>query len=136
MTNNIEETNELKLDFKKLKSISELKEDVVPVVIQDIHTKDVLILGYTNKIALDHTLKTGKVTLWSTSRNELWIKGSISGDYLEVVEIRVNCEQNSLLYEVKILGQGVCHTKNRDKKSRQSCYYRKIKSDLKLGLTE
>jgi phosphoribosyl-AMP cyclohydrolase len=64
---------------------------------------------------------------WSTSRDELWVKGATSGDTLELVEVRVNCEQNSLLYLVKPLGQGACHTKGADGQARPSCYYRRIK---------
>ena len=66
---------------------------------------------------------------WSTSRNELWIKGASSGDLLELVEVRVNCEQNSILYLVRPKGQGVCHTRDADGGSRSSCYYRRIAGD-------
>ena len=72
------------------------------------------------------TIKTGHATFWSTSRNELWEKGATSGDVLEIVEIRVNCEQNSLLYLVRPLGKGACHTKDKNGVARSSCYYRKL----------
>ena len=71
-------------------------------------------------------------TFWSTSRNELWIKGKTSGDYLELIEVRVNCEQNSLLYLVKPVGKGACHTKNEDGTPRRGCYYRVIGENNKL----
>ena len=74
-----------------------------------------------------HSLKTGIATFWSTSRNELWIKGATSGDTLEIVDIRVNCEQNSLLYLVRMTG-GVCHTKDAQGRTRKTCYYRSLKN--------
>ena len=64
-------------------------------------------------------------TFWSTSRNELWIKGATSGDMLELVDVRVNCEQNSLLYMVRLKGEGSCHTKENGR-ARYGCYYRSI----------
>ena len=72
-------------------------------------------------------------TFWSTSRNELWIKGKTSGDYLEIIEICVNCEQNSILYKVVPRGKGACHTKNRDGKARSGCYYRTLLNESTLG---
>ena len=99
---------------------------VVPVAVQDAESKDVLLIGYVNETALNYTLTHGVAAFWSTSRNELWIKGATSGDTLEIVEIRVNCEQNSLLYLVRPLGQGACHTRGRNGEFRLSCYYRRI----------
>ena len=89
---------------------------------------EVLIIAYGNRVALDYALANKVATFWSTSRNELWIKGATSGDTLDLLEIRVNCEQNSLLYLVRPRGQGACHTKNNRGLSRKSCYYRRIKS--------
>ena len=71
--------------------------------------------------------KTGLATFWSTSRNELWVKGATSGDTLQLVDVRVNCEQNSLLYLVRLLGGGVCHTRDADGHTRRTCYYRSLK---------
>merc|ERR1711879_88323 len=65
-------------------------------------------------------------TLWSTSRKELWIKGKTSGDYLDLVEVRCNCEQNSLLYLVRPRRTGACHTKDSKGRTRRSCYYRRL----------
>jgi phosphoribosyl-AMP cyclohydrolase len=124
--NALEEGSELKLDFAKVAKVAQCGEALLPVAVQDADTKEVLLLAYANKAAFDYTLKHGVATFWSTSRNELWIKGATSGDTLEIVEIRVNCEQNSLLYLVKPLGEGACHTKDRNGKARASCYYRKI----------
>ncbi len=123
----LEEGSELQLDFTKLQKIAKTESQVVPVVVQDADTKDVLVIAYANELALKKTLETGIATFWSTSRNELWIKGATSGDTLKIDDIRVNCEQNSLLYLVRMMGGGVCHTKDAEGKTRPTCYYRSIK---------
>jgi phosphoribosyl-AMP cyclohydrolase len=128
----IEEGNDLRLDFTKLQKIAKTGLPVLPVVVQDADSRDVLLVAYSNREALDHSLKTGIATFWSTSRNELWIKGKTSGDKLHLVDVRVNCEQNSLLYLVRMAGGGACHTKDADGKTRRTCYYRSLK-DGKLG---
>jgi len=128
----IEEGNQLNLDFTKLKKVASCDQDLVPAVAQDVESGEVLIVGYANELALQTTLKENMATFWSTSRNELWIKGKTSGDYLEIVEVCVNCEQNSLLYRVKPKGKGACHTKNADGTPRSGCYYRAIKNTNEL----
>jgi phosphoribosyl-AMP cyclohydrolase len=122
----LEEGSELLLDFEKLTQVAQRGVPLVPVAVQDADTKEVLIVAYANEEALHHALAHGVATFWSTSRNELWVKGATSGDTLELVEIRVNCEQNSLVYLVRPLGEGACHTKGADGRARKSCYYRKI----------
>ena len=128
----LEEGHELALDFTKLKKVADCGEDLVPAVAQDARTGEVLIVGYANQLALETTLKEEMATFWSTSRNELWIKGKTSGDYLQLIEVRVNCEQNSLLYKVKPMGKGACHTKNQNGAPRSGCYYRSIENGKKL----
>ena len=123
----LEEGNDLQLDFTKLQKVAKTGLPVLPVVVQDADSREVLVVAYSNQEALEHSLKTGIATFWSTSRNELWIKGKTSGDTLQVVEVRVNCEQNSLLYLVRMMGGGVCHTKDVHGKTRPTCYYRAIK---------
>lgn len=122
-----ETTTELMLDF------GPTGENLIPVVIQDRETLEVLILAFTNQIAFNTSRDTEYVTLWSRSRNELWVKGGTSGDKLKINEIRINCEQNSLLYLVSLEGRGACHVKNDDGFSRKSCYYRKLESDDTLS---
>ena len=122
----------LELDFKKLRKVSSCEADVLPAIAQDANTGEVLIVGYANQEAFNTALECGMATFWSTSRNELWIKGKTSGDYLELLEVRVNCEQNSLLYLVKPAGKGACHTKSTEGVARSGCYYRRIKPDGKL----
>lgn len=132
MSKELEEGSELMLDFTKLRKVARGEADVVPAVAQDVVTGEVLIVGYVNGLALQTARDEGLATFWSTSRNELWIKGKTSGDYLEVVEIRVNCEQNSILYRVRLKGEGSCHTKDAGGKHRLGCYYRRITPEGKL----
>jgi phosphoribosyl-AMP cyclohydrolase len=125
----IEEGKRLMLDYRKLKKVAECEEDLVPAVAQDADTGEVYIIGYVNELALHTALQEGLATFWSTSRNELWIKGKTSGDYLEIEEVRVNCEQNSILYRVRCKGKGSCHTRNQQGDARPGCYYRRVKAD-------
>ena len=128
MSKELEEGTALSLDFGKLIKIGTKDQHVVPVVLQDADTKDVLFLGYANDSALAETLKTRRAVLWSTSRNELWKKGETSGDVLHLVDVRVNCEQNSLLYLVRPAKKGCCHTKDASGATRTTCYYRALES--------
>ncbi len=129
----LEEGSRLQLDFTKLLKVAKSGSPVLPVVVQDADSHEVLVVAYANEEALAHTLKTGLATFWSTSRNELWVKGATSGDTLQIVDVRVNCEQNSLLYLVRMVGGGVCHTKDVGGQTRKTCYYRSLK-DGKLEL--
>ncbi len=99
------------------------------MVVQDERTKDVLIVAYANQLALETTLETGMATFWSTSRNELWIKGKSSGDVLKIKDVRINCEQNSLLYLVEPIKGGACHVLDKNGKSLSTCYYRRVSFD-------
>ena len=122
-----EEGTALSLDFGKLKKVVACGEDLVPAVAQDADSGEVLIVGYANQLALETALSEGLATFWSTGRNELWIKGKTSGDFLEIVEVCVNCEQNALLYRVRPKGAGACHTKDADGHARSGCYYRVLR---------
>jgi phosphoribosyl-AMP cyclohydrolase len=125
----LEEGRALHLDFDKLDKVAQTGVPVLPVVVQDARTREVLIVAYVNQEALAYTLEQGVAAFWSTSRNELWVKGATSGDSLRLVEVRVNCEQNSLLYLVEPLGKGACHTVDPAGNTRVSCYYRRIGDD-------
>lgn len=129
----LEEGIALTLDFGKLQEIGKGEAAVMPVAVQDFDTKEVLIVAYANQEALTYTLTHGVAAFWSTSRNELWVKGATSGDTLELVDVRVNCEQNSLLYLVRPLGAGACHTRGADGKARASCYYRRVEKCADSG---
>ena len=111
-------------------------KNLVPVVTQDAQTKEVLILAFANREAFEETRRSGYATYWSRSRNELWKKGLTSGDLLKIIEIRTNCEQNSLLYLVTPEGKGACHAKKPDGNPYSSCYYRKLDEDGKLEVIE
>ena len=125
----LENGGALLIDFEKLRKVAQSEDPVVPVVVQDAATREVIILAYANEKALRHTLESGLATFWSTSRHELWIKGKTSGDELHIVEVRVNCEQNSLLYLVNMKGKGSCHVKDSSGQTRFGCYYRRIKGN-------
>jgi phosphoribosyl-AMP cyclohydrolase len=128
MSTELEEGTALSLDFAKLMKLGQKQQQVVPVVLQDADSKDVLFIGYANALALAETLKTKRAVLWSTSRNELWRKGETSGDVLQLVDVRINCEQNSLLYLVRPTRSGACHTKDASGNTRVTCYYRRLES--------
>ena len=132
----LEEGTHLALDFTKLGKVAACGENVLPAVAQDVESGEVLVVGYVNQLALDTSLKEKKATFWSTSRNELWIKGLTSGNYLELVEACVNCEQNSLLYRVRQMGSGACHTNGADGTARNGCYYRTLQYDGTLAFRE
>ncbi len=132
--NVLEEGAEIQLDYEKLNRVAQTGHSVIPAAVQDVDSKAVLLIGYVNKHALDHALEHRLATFWSTSRNELWIKGATSGDMLELIDVRVNCEQNSLLYLVRLRGEGSCHTKANDR-ARYGCYYRSI-ANGKLEFTD
>ncbi len=115
----IEETNDLRLQFEK-------RGGLLPVVVQNQLTNEVLMVGYVNELALKRSLQKRIATFWSTSRNVLWTKGETSGDYLQLDEVWVDCDQDALVFRVKPLGEGVCHTKDTSGRARASCFYRRI----------
>jgi phosphoribosyl-AMP cyclohydrolase len=125
----VERSGKWLFDFTKLMQIGQKidpKNPVVPVVVQDARTKDVLICAYANEEAVMYSLEHKIAAFWSTSRNELWIKGKSSGDVLNLIEIRVNCDQNSLLYLVEPVQAGACHVKDGSGQTMPSCYYRRV----------
>ena len=93
--------------------------DLVPAVVQDAETNEVLMLAYMNAESLRLTLEKGETWFWSRSRGELWHKGATSGNVQKVVEIRVDCDADALLIRVQPAGPA-CHT------GEQSCFYRGI----------
>jgi phosphoribosyl-ATP pyrophosphohydrolase/phosphoribosyl-AMP cyclohydrolase len=92
----------MELDFNKMGGL-------VPAIIQDNYTKKVLMLGFMNQEALDKTIETGKVTFFSRTKNRLWTKGEESGNFLNVVSIKEDCDKDTLLIKVNPVGP-VCHT--------------------------
>jgi len=103
-----------RLDFNKL-------DGLVPVVVQQADTNAVLMVGFMNEDAYNHTLETRYVYFWSRTRQALWMKGETSGNKLKVKELLVDCDNDTILAKVKIEGDGVCcHT------GAESCFFAKI----------
>ena len=103
--------------------LPELKFDatgLIPAIVQDAETKEVLMLAYMNRRSLQLTFETGETHFWSRSRQELWHKGATSGNVQRVVEIRMDCDADALLVRVQPAGPA-CHTGN------QSCFYREFR---------
>jgi phosphoribosyl-AMP cyclohydrolase len=104
----------------KIKSIHEIdfvkRNGLLPVIVQDRNTKDILMLAYANREALDYTIRTGNAYFWSTSRGKLWMKGEESGNIQLVREILIDCDSDALLYVVDS-NAPICHTGNR------SCFH-------------
>ena len=101
----------------------EIKGDLVPAIVQDAKTGEVLMLAYMNREALAKTLETGKAHYWSRSRGRLWLKGESSGHFQRVVEARIDCDQDAVLLRVVQEG-GACHTGYR------SCFYRDLEGKV------
>ena len=94
--------------------------ELIPAIIQDHDTREVLMLGFMNHQALAETQRTGEVVFFSRSRNRLWKKGEASGHVLRLRELRVDCDADALLVRVEAIGPGVCHEGYR------SCFFRRV----------
>ena len=97
--------------------------NLLPAIVQDYQTGEVLMLAYINKLAWERTLETGKAHYWSRSRSSLWLKGETSGHVQLIKEILVDCDQDTVVYKVEQLGGAACHTGYR------SCFYRKVNGE-------
>ena len=100
----------IKIDFDK-------GNGLVPVIVQDVKTKEVLMLAYMNEESLNKTMETKLATYWSRSRQKLWVKGETSGHYQHVKDVRVDCDEDTILLIVEQDG-AACHT------GHYSCFYR------------
>ena len=100
----------VELAFDKMKGL-------LPAITQDFGTKEVLMLGFMDRAAWEKTVATGKATYFSRSRQALWTKGETSGHYQIVKEIRIDCDNDTVLLQVEQVGGGACHTGHR------SCFY-------------
>jgi len=129
----LEEGSKLTLDFAKLAKVAACGQDVLPVAVQNADTDEVILVAYANQLALAKAIETRTAVFWSTSRNELWEKGKSSGEMFDLLEVRVNCEQNSLVYRVRPRRGDICHTKNKAGAPR-NCYYRRL--NLETGELE
>ncbi|UCE71138.1 MAG: phosphoribosyl-AMP cyclohydrolase [Nitrospiraceae bacterium] len=93
---------------------------LIPAIIQDIKTSEVLMMAYMNKESLARTVELGKTCFWSRSRQQFWVKGETSGNVQLVKTILYDCDADTLLVKVEQVGKGACHTGNR------TCFYRSI----------
>jgi phosphoribosyl-AMP cyclohydrolase len=103
--------------------IPELKyndQGLIPAIIQDISSQEVLMMGYMNETSLKRTIESGRTCFWSRSRQKFWTKGETSGNVQLIKEILYDCDGDTLLIKVEQKGTGACHTGNR------TCFYRKI----------
>jgi phosphoribosyl-AMP cyclohydrolase len=105
----------IKLDFKKTGGL-------IPAIVQDAATGEILMLAYMNQQAFEATLSTGKATYYSRSRQTLWVKGETSGNVQLVKEIRIDCDDDTILLKVEQLGRAACHTGHR------SCFHKKVEN--------
>lgn len=103
----------VKLDFTKL-------DGLIPAVVQDHQSGEVLMVGFMNQEAWETTLNTGKATFWSRTRNTLWTKGLTSGNVQLVKEIRIDCDDDTVVLKVEQVGGAACHTGHR------SCFYKRL----------
>ena len=106
----------IRLSWEELKLNS---DGMLPVVVQDDASDTVLMVAYMNKEAYEQTLSTGRMTYWSRSRNELWVKGLTSGHFQYVKSLAIDCDNDTLLARVEQVG-AACHTGN------YSCFYREL----------
>ena len=98
-------------------------DGLVPAIVQDADSKEVLMMAYMNRESWEATLKTGKATYWSRSRQKLWLKGETSGNVQLIKAIFIDCDDDTILLQVKQLGDAACHTGYR------SCFYRKLSGE-------
>lgn len=108
---------ELPVDFAK-------SGGLVPAIAQDAATGEVFMLAYMNQESFEETLRTGRACYFSRSRNKLWRKGEESGNVQDIVEIRIDCDRDTILLKVNQIGGAACHTGNR------SCFFRKIENGI------
>lgn len=104
-------------------------QGLIPVVAQDHATHEVLMLAWMNAEAVARTLATGRVTYWSRSRREFWVKGETSGHHQWLVEMRIDCDRDSLLVLVEQTGPA-CHT------GRKSCFYSALRSGIEVLISD
>lgn len=111
-------------------NFSKTTDGLLPAIVQDYQTNEVLMLAYINQTAWEETLKTGKAHYWSRSRNTLWLKGETSGHVQIIKRILVDCDDDTVVYKVEQLGGAACHTGHR------SCFFRGIDAGGELVTTD
>ncbi len=110
----------IQLDFSKI-------DGLVPAIVQDYKTNEVLMVAFMNEASWEASLSTGKATYFSRSRQKLWVKGESSGNIQVIKEIRIDCDNDTVLLKVEQIGGAACHT------GHQSCFYQKVENgDIKI----
>ncbi len=103
-------------------NFTKTNDGLLPAIVQDYQTNEVLMLAYINQMAWEKTLETGKAHYWSRSRNQLWLKGETSGHVQRIHQILIDCDDDTVIYKVEQLGGAACHTGHR------SCFYRRLEN--------
>jgi phosphoribosyl-AMP cyclohydrolase len=111
----------VEIDFKKM-------DGLVPAIVQDAKTREVLMVGFVNDVSYARTIETGYVTFWSRTRQKLWMKGETSGNRLRVIDASTDCDQDTLLFRVQVEGDGlVCH------EGTVSCFTRPLPVSVRIA---
>jgi phosphoribosyl-AMP cyclohydrolase len=111
-------TTPIPYTVEELDAVSYDEHGLVPAIVQEAETNQVLMVGWMNREALERTLQTGRTWFWSRSRREYWCKGETSGDRQYVRDARYDCDMDVLLFVVEQEGRGACHT------GAHSCFFR------------
>jgi len=95
-------------------------EGLIPTIAQEKSTNEILMMAYSNKNSIEMTVETKKAHFWSRSKKKLWLKGETSGNKLNIVNIYTDCDNDTLIFEVELIGVSACHT------GKKSCFYKKL----------
>ena len=95
-------------------------EGLIPTIAQEKSTNEILMMAYSNKNSIEMTVETKKAHFWSRSKKKLWLKGETSGNKLNIVNIYTDCDNDTLIFEVELMGVSACHT------GKKSCFYKKL----------
>ena len=95
-------------------------EGLIPTIAQEKSTNEILMVAYSNKNSIEKTVDTKKAHFWSRSKKKLWLKGETSGNKLNIVNIYTDCDNDTLIFEVELIGVSACHT------GKKSCFYKKL----------
>ena len=120
--NDLEESSKVNLQFAK-------RNGVLPVAVQESLTGQILMLASVNKEAFDYSIQNKVAAFYSTSRKAFWIKGESSGNYLQLDDVLIDCDQDALVYKVTLKKGGVCHTFNQKGENRKGCFYRTLQME-------
>lgn len=118
----LEEGTRLHLQFDK-------RGGLLPVAVQESRTGQILMIASVNEAAVAYSLEHKRAAFFSVSRQQIWVKGETSGNFLQLDKILVDCDQDALVYQVTLLKGGVCHTYNESGENRKACFYRNVNLD-------